>query len=196
MFILSYFSYIFTQITSSAMCLFPLFLWFLLRNKHSWFQSVCYYLFCIYLSAVYVIVGLPSITYIKFDPRFNFIPFIDMLSAVADTLMNVFLFIPFGLFLPLLWRKYKLWQTTVKDAFLFSLGIELLQMFSSRATDIDDLITNVTGAILGFLIFRFFLDCHRSFDFAKKNAICPAFLYATTFAIMFFVQPFLYNQIW
>jgi glycopeptide antibiotics resistance protein len=35
-----------------------------------------------------------------------------------------------------------------------SLGIELSQLVNNRATDIDDLILNTFGAILGFLIYR------------------------------------------
>ena len=38
--------------------------------------------------------------------------------------------------------------------FLTSLSIEVLQIFTFRATDVDDLITNVTGTIIGYFISR------------------------------------------
>ena len=41
-----------------------------------------------------------------FDPRIVYIPFVDMIRGPVDTVLNIILFIPLGIFLPLLYKKY------------------------------------------------------------------------------------------
>ena len=41
--------------------------------------------------------------------------------------------------------------------FVYSFSIEICQLFNRRTTDIDDLLMNVTGAIIGFFIYKAFM---------------------------------------
>ena len=41
-----------------------------------------------------------------FDPRIVYVPFVDMIRGPVDTMLNVILFIPLGILLPLLYKKY------------------------------------------------------------------------------------------
>ena len=66
---------------------------------------------------------------------------------------NVIIFMPVGFFTALFSAKPRLWKSTLW-AFALSLSIEILQLFISRGTDVDDLILNTLGGLLGFLIFR------------------------------------------
>ncbi|MCG4604761.1 VanZ family protein, partial [Faecalibacterium prausnitzii] len=59
----------------------------------------------------------------------------------------------FGFFLPLLYKKYHHIKTVVLTGFLFSLSVEIVQMFGWGSTDINDLIINTAGACLGYLIY-------------------------------------------
>ena len=68
-----------------------------------------------------------------------------MISGPIDTILNVVLFVPFGFFLPLLYKKYHHIKTVVLTGFLFSLSVEIVQMFGWGSTDINDLITNTVG---------------------------------------------------
>ena len=45
---------------------------------------------------------------------------------------------------------------TVFSCFCMSLGIELLQPFFDRSSDITDLITNVAGGVLGYGLYVIF----------------------------------------
>nr|WP_269329070.1 VanZ family protein [Kineosporia babensis] len=70
---------------------------------------------------------------------------------------NVAMFIPLGLFLYLALRRWMLLCAAL--ATLVSIGVELLQLpIYSRATDIDDVITNglggLIGAVLGVVVVR------------------------------------------
>ena len=61
------------------------------------------FLFCYYLIGVLTMTGIGKLK--EFAPRIVFIPFVDMVSGPVDTVLNVILFVPLGLFLPLLWKK-------------------------------------------------------------------------------------------
>ena len=114
-------------------------------------RSIYCLLFSIYLAAMYAAVGLPDITYYRYSPRYNFIPFFYMFSAWETTLLNVILFLPMGLFLPVLWSRMNSFGKTVGFGFCVSLLIEILQIFTYRATDINDIMTNTFGTCIGFL---------------------------------------------
>ena len=73
----------------------------------------------------------------------------EMLPLILDNLLNIVLFIPFGLFYPR--RKYG-----PIFAFLLSVGIEFTQVFISIGFgDLDDVICNMIGGIIGVLIARY-----------------------------------------
>lgn len=67
-------------------------------------------------------------------------------------LANIGIFSPVGFFPALLWRKPRWWKSL-----LIGLGssvfIEFVQFFIGRSTDIDDVILNTAGALLGFWSF-------------------------------------------
>lgn len=83
----------------------------------------------------------------------NVVPFSPWLNPVT-WLLNVVLFVPLGFLLPCLWRGYERLPLTFAAGFCFSLAIELSQLLNFRITDVDDLIANTLGAVLGLLLFR------------------------------------------
>ncbi|EOS60580.1 hypothetical protein C815_01252 [Firmicutes bacterium M10-2] len=68
-------------------------------------------------------------------------------------LLNVVLFIPFGFLVPRLWKQFNRWYVIAFFGFLFSLFIETSQLFNERVSDIDDLIMNTSGVLLGYFLF-------------------------------------------
>lgn len=72
---------------------------------------------------------------------------------ILGYLLNIVLFIPFGLLVPRLWKQFNRWYVVALFGFLFSLFIELSQLFNERVTDIDDLIMNTSGVLIGYFIF-------------------------------------------
>ena len=102
------------------------------------------FVFCYYLIGVLTMTGIGRLK--AFAPRVVLIPFRDMVSGPIDTVLNIILFVPLGFFLPLLYRKYSRLGSIASIGFLFSLSIEIVQMFGRGATDINDLITNTAGA--------------------------------------------------
>ena len=62
---------------------------------------------------------------------------------------NIAMFVPIGFFPALLWRGWRWWKVLLLGL-LTSCAIECIQFFIGRSTDIDDVILNTTGAVLGF----------------------------------------------
>ncbi|MEX1308218.1 MAG: VanZ family protein [Eubacteriales bacterium] len=133
-------------------------------------------------------VYLPHLSSVRFDT--NFTPFLGFREALlhirttglpggAEASMrqvllyivriaygffaNIIMFIPLGIFLPLLFRKLDRLAKVTLVGFVFSLAIELSQLVvmmlfyaSQRVFDIDDLIANTLGAAIGYIIYAFF----------------------------------------
>ncbi len=80
--------------------------------------------------------------------------------VILQLLGNVVLFVPLGFFLPLLNTRYLRFTMTATGGLLVSVGIELVQLalllmlIRRRSVDVDDVILNVTGACLGYLVWR------------------------------------------
>ena len=79
-------------------------------------------------------------------------PFVDTIRGPVDTALNIFLFVPLGIFLPLMYKRFDCIKRVALVGLLISLSIELVQMFECGATDINDLIMNTLGACLGYFI--------------------------------------------
>lgn len=65
---------------------------------------------------------------------------------------NILIFVPVGFFAGLLANRPRLWKSALLSLNL-SLFIEIFQLFVSRGTDVDDLILNTFGGILGHYLF-------------------------------------------
>lgn len=131
-------------------------IWFLALRIRKKPQTVAHVaaatVFSLYLSAVLAVTGIGKP--FGFFPRVSLLPFVDMIKGPVDTTLNVLLFLPLGVFLPLLYREYDGTGKVAGTAFLLSLAIELTQMFGLGITDINDLLTNTFGACLGYWLLQ------------------------------------------
>ena len=89
----------------------------------------------------------------------NLIPFKEMFryeigspNFYKQVVGNMILFMPFGFFATYYTKISKIRNISL-ITFLVSLTIETVQKFIGRSFDIDDIILNVIGGILGFLIY-------------------------------------------
>ena len=98
--------------------------------------------------------GLEYPKLLNSSPKINLIPFRWITEGIRPYIENIALFIPLGLMLPCLWKRYEVLWTTVLSGFAFSLIIELSQLFNGRVSDVDDLLMNTLGAFIGWTIFK------------------------------------------
>lgn len=114
-----------------------------------------YLSFVLYFTLMPVITKIPFVLNHPYRPM-NPVPFIDVIKGRGDfvrqVVLNVIMTIPFGFLFPLTRNRTASFGKTVFFCFLMSLGIELLQPLidGGRASDVTDLITNVTGGMLGY----------------------------------------------
>lgn len=121
-----------------------------------------YLSFVLYFTLMPVITSIPFVLNHPYVPM-NMTPFIDVSMGRGDfvrqVVLNVIMTMPFGFLFPLTQGRTASFGKTVFFCFLMSLGIELLQplISGSRSSDITDIITNVTGGVIGYgfyVIFR------------------------------------------
>lgn len=76
--------------------------------------------------------------------------------SIVNLLGNVLVFLPLGLFLPSLWPRMRSLGYFLISVTAAVFLIELVQLFTLLGScDIDDLILNLLGAAIGYLIYGF-----------------------------------------
>ncbi|MBZ9607929.1 VanZ family protein [Clostridium estertheticum] len=134
-----------------------------LKKKIGWQHYFFGYLFILYLMvSLTAVVGFPSLSQLQrlsrlnepmFNPIINLVPFNDGIEI--SSILNIIFFMPFGFLLPTLWKKYRKLLPTLCTGLLFSIIIEIGQLFVGyRASDINDLIMNTIGTICGWISFN------------------------------------------
>ena len=137
------------------------------RAKRRWGWMV---LLTLYLNAMYIVIGVPGVQYICWDPPLNLIPFQDFSARnMQGMVLNAIMFAPLGFLLPAYFERYRHWGRTLAAGFLTSLTVELIQLFTFRATDVDDLIMNTLGTLVGFLLAKLVLRRRTAVYRGKKD---------------------------
>ena len=182
------------DVVPAAIILVPLFLILYWTAYHrSVWKSSLYCLFCLYLSAVFSLVGIPNVTYFRPGLNLNLIPFLGIIEDLKNSLLNILLFVPLGFFLPVLWTRFRRFIPVFFFGFGLSLAVELLQMLTYRATDVNDLITNTLGTAIGYFIAKPLVARHSA---VSNNGADSCRLCVLSFCVMFFLHPFLSPMIW
>jgi len=76
---------------------------------------------------------------------------------VRNLFGNLALLLPLGLIGPIAFPALDRWWRLALVALLYSVAIELIQLaVPDRSADIDDVILNVAGALLGYLLLKVF----------------------------------------
>lgn len=171
------------------------------KKQVNTFHKIGIFLYACFLSAIFAATGIPNVNDCTIDLSLNLIPFKDILNSPIQYILNVILFIPIGFILPLIWSGFSELKKVMFWGFGLSLFVEIIQIFTFRATDIDDLIMNTLGTIVGFVIAMSIKkikrrDKKQEFDNTHIVNYELYFISALTFLIMFFVQPFIADFIW
>ena len=84
--------------------------------------------------------------------EFNFFSLYS--SVLRQVILNIIFFMPFGFLYTMLYlKKDKKLLKVLVIALVFSTCIETLQFFVGRFMDVDDIIWNTSGAIIGSIIY-------------------------------------------
>lgn len=122
---------------------------------------VCYTLIGAIWSILFVTLLIGGVTLQPGYRLLNLTPFVwlretyamGFAQMVQQLAMNVAMLIPMGLLLPAACRRMRVWWRTAAAIALFMLAVETIQYFIGRSADIDDLIMNTAGGIIGYGLF-------------------------------------------
>ena len=79
---------------------------------------------------------------------------LGLFAVICNLAGNVAGFIPFGMILPVIWRKTDSFFRIMLLVFEFSLCVEIIQLvWKVGSFDVDDLILNTLGSVIGYLLF-------------------------------------------
>lgn len=127
------------------------------RNRRLW-----RFLNCVLFAAAFAVISYVTLfragssRNLILQPFYTFIMARENREFYREMLMNAILFIPIGLTMPHILPQH--WKTgtrvvfTVVLAMVFSMALESLQyLFSVGTTEVDDVIFNTLGALIGML---------------------------------------------
>ncbi|WP_332695268.1 VanZ family protein [Halalkalibacter lacteus] len=144
----------------------------------------------------YVIMVI-GVTFLNRGPNFygmNFSFFSSYLEAWYSfsfrhwqfVILNIFMFVPFGILLPLLHSRFKRALWTIGAALLFTLSIESIQLVTRYGNFVvDDLFNNLLGAIIGYGIIMGFITIKAKGVKRSCLYFSPLFLVVILFGSMF-----------
>lgn len=75
-------------------------------------------------------------------------------NGIFTYCMNIIMLMPLGFLLPYIWKNFRSPLKVALTGFLFSAFIEFTQLPTNRLADIDDLIMNTLGAVLGYAVWK------------------------------------------
>ena len=89
--------------------------------------------------------------------------------AYANLFGNVLIFVPFGFFMPMASKYRSFWATAVNSLAL-SLLVETFQLLTKVGCfDVDDLVLNTLGGILGYITFMICNTIRRRYNAKRKG---------------------------
>jgi len=125
------------------------------NKKFCLHKEILSLVFIVYILCLYHVVTFQDVNY----GVNNFIPFkeifrysIGSTKFLKNIIGNIVLFIPFGFFASYYLKNKKMF-TSVILTLITSTTIEVVQYYIGRVFDIDDIILNLVGGIIGFLLF-------------------------------------------
>jgi glycopeptide antibiotics resistance protein len=99
--------------------------------------------------------GLSSANFIPFKTIKMYIRYRSSLNSFANLFGNLFILTPLGIILPFAWRKKHSVFLITAIGFLVSMAVETLQLvLGVGAFDVDDLILNTLGVIVGYILYK------------------------------------------
>ena len=131
---------------------------YLIRNKEKFvlYKEVLMLIFGVYILCLFQVVTFQDDTAWASN---NFIPFKEIFRYsitsrlfVKNVLGNMIMFLPFGFFVSYYLKAEKITLPIVLTL-IASISIELVQLAIGRVFDVDDIILNLLGGIMGFFIY-------------------------------------------
>ncbi len=150
----------------SVVVMVSLRLTYLIKNKTKVviYKEILMLSFAIYILCLFQVVTFQDGTTWAGN---NFIPFREILRYnitsrlfLKNVIGNMIMFLPYGFFISYFLKIDKL-KLTLFLTFIASISIEIVQMCIGRVFDVDDIILNLAGGLIGFIIYKILLRIYN-----------------------------------
>ena len=141
-----------------------------INNHKKQIRLLCRVLFALYIAGLVYFLFFAEMldrTGIERSYRYNLIPFREIrrfivyadllgpMAVISNLFGNIVIFMPFGFLVPILGRKKRNFWFTSLLSFALSLAVECIQLVTRTGCfDVDDMILNTSGGILGYLMLK------------------------------------------
>ena len=156
------------------------------KEKFIFHEEVLLLVFVLYILCLFQVVTAQDINSLDGN---NFIPFREIFRYefggkyfIKNIIGNVIMFMPYGFFVGK-YASLKNFKLTIFLLVLASVSIEVTQLIIGRVFDVDDIILNVFGGIVGYFIYRF---ADQVFDVLPKFMKSETFLNIISFLLLVF----------
>lgn len=146
--------------------------------------------FIIYVMCLFYVVTFQDVSW----ATSNFIPFKEMFRYnfgsrlfLKNVLGNLIMFAPYGFFISYFLKLEKK-RFVLLFSFLVSITIETTQFFIGRVFDVDDIMLNMLGGLMGYYVFRFvYIAREKLPKFLKNNLFYNLFVSVIIFVIVIYI---------
>lgn len=126
------------------------------RERFCFHKEFSYLIAVVYMLLLFEIL---TMTELNSTSGMNLVPFSEILRYDFGTKMfnynvfgNILIFLPFGYLIGTYVNPKKIWPVLI-TTLITSLSIEFVQLQIGRSFDIDDILLNVVGGFVGYLIY-------------------------------------------
>ena len=148
---------------------------YIIKNKEQFifYKEMMMLAFIIYIMCIFYVVTFQDVSW----STSNFIPFKEMFRYefgsrlfFKNVVGNAIMFMPYGFFIGYFLKIDKK-RTAIILSIITSLTIELTQLKIGRVFDIDDILLNVLGGLIGFCIYKFLSKIKDNLPSFLKNRV-------------------------
>ena len=170
----------------SALASAVLYLPFFLRGRKYKMPAVrhlaCYALTVMLALIIFVTLLAGGITFFPDYRLLNLQPFVwvsqtyemGFARMIQQLVSNILMFVPLGVLMPIVFPKLRSFWRLSLCALGITVLIEITQYFTGRSADIDDVIMNTVGGMLGFGIYAGFNRLLRGKSWWRKATVSAA----------------------
>ena len=162
------------------------------RKKIVFHEELFKLCFMIYILCLFYVVTFQDVSW----SSHNFVPFKEILRYDFGTGIfyknifgNMLLFLPYGIFIAKYVKTEKI-SVVLILSFITSLSIEVVQFLIGRVFDIDDILLNIVGCLIGFLLYRWFKKINNKLpEFFRKDVFWNIFSLVFLGGMIWFLIP-------
>lgn len=155
-----------------------------MKKKREWIKRLSWIIFIIYLAGMAYFLFFSEELHRSgsSEYRYNLTLFQEIRRAVyclqrgniqyflLNVVMNVAAFAPFGFFLPIISPKNRKFLNILLLSGELTLAIELLQLlFKVGIFDVDDLVMNTLGGVLGYVVYYICRKIERRYRHGRRQ---------------------------